>query len=75
MMENDRVNLAQNFIKAILKTKKMLQIYPSNNVIYIAAIDEAYALAKEYLDLHGEITLQIKPAEILVDTEQAYQSP
>jgi len=39
MMENDRVNLAQNFIKAILKTKKMLQIYPSNNVIYIAAID------------------------------------
>jgi HEAT repeat protein len=75
MMENDRVNLARNFIKAILKTKKMLQIFPSNNVIYIAAIDEAYALAKEYLDLHGELTLQIKPAEILVDTEQAYQSP
>jgi len=39
----------------------MLQIFPSNNVIYIAAIDEAYALAKEYLDLHGELTLQIKP--------------
>ena len=75
MMENDRANLARNFIKAILKTKKMLQIYPSNNVIYIAAIDEAYALAKEYLNLNGELTLRIKPAEILVDTEQAYQSP
>ncbi len=74
-MENDRINLARNFIKAILKTKKMLQIYPSNNVIYIAAIDEAYAMAKEYLDLHGDLTLQIKPAEISVETEQVYQSP
>jgi hypothetical protein len=75
MMGNDRVNLARNFIKAILKTKKMLQIYPSNNVIYISAINEAYAVAKEYLDLHGGLTLQMKPAEILVDTEQVYQSP
>jgi HEAT repeat protein len=75
MIADDTINLARNFIKAILKAKKLLQIYPSNNVIYLAAIDEAYSTARQYLDLHGDLTLQIKPDEILVDSEQIYESP
>src|SRR5512147_1599639 len=74
-MENDRINLARSFIRAILKAKKMLQIYPSNNVIYLTAMAEAYAAAKECLDLHGDLTCRIKPAEMLVDSDQIYQSP
>lgn len=73
-MENDRVSLARNFINAILKAKKMLQIYPSNNIIYLTAVDEAYAIAKDYLGEHGDITFKMKPVEILVDDEPVYQS-
>lgn len=73
-MENDRVNLARNFIKAIFKAKKMLKIYPSNNVIYLAAINETYVAAKEYLDQHGDLTLQIKPTAILLGSEQVYEN-
>ena len=73
-MENDRVSLARNFINAALKAKKLLRIYPANNTVYRSAIDETYALVRKYLDSSGELILRITPNEILVGSEQVYQS-
>ena len=73
-MENDRVSLARNFINAALKAKKLLRIYPANNTVYRSAIDETYALVRKYLDSSGDFILRITPNEILVGSEQIYQS-
>jgi len=73
-MENDRVSLARNFINAALKAKKLLRIYPANNTVYRSAINESYAFIRKYLDSSGDFILRIKPKEILVGSEQVYQS-
>jgi HEAT repeat protein len=74
MMANDRSALAGNLIRAILKSKKLLRLYPANNSVYLNAIDEVYSSAADYLKNYGDIIFTIKPAEIIVDSEQVYHS-
>ncbi|HMK61371.1 MAG TPA: HEAT repeat domain-containing protein [Dissulfurispiraceae bacterium] len=73
-MEDDQINKVQNFFKAVLKAKKMLQIYPSNNVIYLSALNEAYTIAAEYLERYGNLTCRVRPSEIQFESEPVYQS-
>ena len=74
MMGIDRTSLARKFIKVALKAKKLLRIYPANNIIYRTAIDETYSAASEYLSSCGDLVLLIKPDTILLDSDQVYQS-
>jgi hypothetical protein len=74
IMENDRTSTARNLIKSILKAKKLLRIYPSNNMIYVKAMDEVYAFASDHLKAHGDIIFKITPSQIIVDSEPVYQS-
>jgi hypothetical protein len=74
MMAIDRSALAGNLIRAILKSKKLLRIYSPNNSVYLNALDEVYNIAADYLKNYGDIVFTIKPAEILVDSEQVYHS-
>jgi len=73
-MEDDKINIARNYFKAILKAKKMLQIYPSNNIIYRSALKEAYTIATQYLNHYGDLTCRIKPSEIQLESETVYES-
>ncbi len=69
-----QADLARNFIKTALKAKKLLQIYPANNIIYRNVIDEIFSIAEEYLDTYGDLIFRITPAEMFVDSESVYQS-
>jgi hypothetical protein len=73
-MENDRTAIAKNLIRAILKSKKMLQIYPANNAICRAAVDEVYSIASGYLNAYGNITLLVRPNGLFIDSEEVYHS-
>jgi|WetSurMetagenome_2_1015567.scaffolds.fasta_scaffold00196_2 hypothetical protein len=73
-MDNTRESTAKTLIRSILKSKKLLQIYPSNNIIYQAAVDEVYATARNYLKTYGEIVVKIKPTELFIDSEEVYHS-
>jgi hypothetical protein len=73
-MENDKLSTAKNLIKSILKSKKLLHIYPSNNLIYQKAMDEVYDFASNYLKAHGDIVFNITPSQITVDSEPVYQN-
>jgi HEAT repeat protein len=73
-MEDSRTDSARNFVKAALKAKKMLQIYPANNILYLNSIDETFSSAQHYLSSYGDLVIQITPSGMLVDSEQVYQS-
>ena len=73
-MDNNRIDLARNFIKAALKAKKMLQIYPANNILYRNAIEDTFSIVQKYLLSYGDLVIRITPSEMLVDSEQVYQS-
>ena len=73
-MEIDRISLARNFIKTALKAKKLLKIYPANNIIYRNAINETFSAVSEYLAACGDLVLLIKPDAISVDSDRVYES-
>ena len=73
-MDNNRIDLVRNFIKAALKAKKMLQIYPANNILYRNAIEDTFSIVQKYLLSYGDLVIRITPSEMLVDSEQVYQS-
>jgi HEAT repeat protein len=73
-MDDSRINSARNFIKAALKAKKMLQIYPANNILYLNSMDETFSSAQHYLSSYGDLVIQITSSGMLVDSEQVYQS-
>ncbi len=73
-MDNNRIDLARNFIKAALKAKKLLQIYPANNILYRNAIEDTFSIVQKYLLSYGDLVIRITPSEMLVDSEQVYQS-
>jgi hypothetical protein len=68
-----QADLARSFIKAALKAKKLLRIYPANNIIYRNVIDEIFSIAEAYFGEYGDLVLRITPAEMLVDSESVYR--
>jgi len=73
-IESDRIELARNFIRTALKVKKLLQIYPSNNIVYQNALEEIFSMAKKYLATYGDLVIVVTPSELLVESEQIFQS-
>jgi HEAT repeat protein len=73
-MDNNSESIAKNLVRSILKSKKLIQIYPSNNVIYRASVDEVYGIVSNYLEAFGRITLGIKATGIFIDSEEVYHS-
>jgi hypothetical protein len=71
-MELDATTGAKGIIRSILKSKKLVQIYPSNNVLYQAAVDEVFGLASDYIKTYGGIVLKIRSAGIFVGAEAIY---
>ncbi|HTZ17755.1 MAG TPA: HEAT repeat domain-containing protein [Dissulfurispiraceae bacterium] len=74
-MENERIELARNFVRTALKVKKLLQIYPSNNIIYQNAIDEIFSVARKYFAADGDLVINVTSSELLVGSEQVFQAP
>ncbi|MFZ2198312.1 MAG: hypothetical protein WAV13_11295, partial [Thermodesulfovibrionales bacterium] len=71
---NEEIRAAKDVIQAILKSKKILRMYPSNNPIYIKTLEDANGKLREFFYYNDELQLKIKQNEIFCGSEQVYFS-
>jgi len=71
---NEEIRAAKDVIQAILKAKKILRMYPSNNPIYIKTLEDANSKFREFFYYNDELQLKIKQNEIYCGSEQVYSS-
>lgn len=69
------IRLAKDAVQGILKAKKLLKMYPSNNPIYIKTTEEVYNKFKSFFELNNELSLKIHQNEIIFNNEQIYYNP
>ncbi len=71
---SEEIKTVKDIIQAVLKSKKILRMYPSNNPIYIKTLEDAYGKFKEFFYYNDELQLKIKQNEIFFGSEQVYSS-
>ncbi len=71
---NEEIKAVKDVIQAILKSKKLLRMYPANNPIYVKTLEDTYAKFKEFFYYNDELHLKIKQNEIYCGSEQVYSS-
>lgn len=60
----------------LLKTKKLIRMYPENNPMYIKAVNDMYEKFEEaFQTIAKDIELQIRQYEIFFEDEQVYHNP
>ncbi|MBI5848387.1 MAG: HEAT repeat domain-containing protein [Nitrospirae bacterium] len=69
---HDDLKAAKDIIQALLKSKKMIRMYPSNNPIYVKTIEDTYARFKDYFDYRDDLLLKIRQNDITWENEQLY---
>ncbi|RPI33266.1 MAG: hypothetical protein EHM54_10955, partial [Nitrospiraceae bacterium] len=74
METSEEIRAAKDVIQAILKSKKILRMYPSNNPIYIKTLEDTYSKFKEFFYYNDELQLKIKQNEIFCGPEQVFSS-
>jgi len=74
METSEEIKATKDVIQAILKSKKILRMYPSNNPIYIKTLEDAHGKFKEFFYYNDELQLKIKQNEIFYGAEQVYSS-
>ena len=74
MEMNEEIRAARDVIQAILKSKKILRMYPSNNPVYIKTLEDANGKFREFFYYNDELQLKIKQNEIYCGSEQVYSS-
>ena len=71
---SEDVRHAKEIVDGLLKAKKLLKMYPSNNPIYIKTVDEIYGKFKNLFDFTTELPLKIRQNEITFNNEEVYSS-
>ena len=71
---NEEIKAAKDVIQAVLKSKKILRMYPSNNPIYLKTLEDAYNKFRDFFYYGDELQLKIKQNEIYYSFEQVYSS-
>jgi hypothetical protein len=69
---NDDLKAAKDVIQALLKSKKMIRMYPSNNPIYVKTLEDTYARFGDYFDYRDDLLLKIRQNDIMWENEQVY---
>jgi hypothetical protein len=71
---SEDVRHAKEIVDGLLKAKKLLKMYPSNNPMYIKTVDEIYGKFKNLFDFTTELPLKIRQNEITFNNEEVYSS-
>ncbi len=69
---NDDLKAVRDIVQAILKSKKIIRMYPANNPIYVKTLEDSYTRFRDYFDYREELVLKIKQNEIIWDSEPVY---
>lgn len=73
MASPEDIKSAKDIIQALLKARKNLRLYPSNNPMYTKTVDETYRKFEEYFEFEDEFPLRITRNEIILDGDPIYQ--
>jgi HEAT repeat protein len=68
----DDLKASKDVIQALLKAKKMIRMYPSNNPIYVKTLEDTYARFRDYFDYRDDLVLKIRQNDITWENEQIY---
>jgi HEAT repeat protein len=66
------VSGAQEALQSLLKAKKNLRLYPSNNPVYRQIVDNTYGKFRDFLDSGGALELGIARNDIFLGEESVY---
>ncbi|MBI5632066.1 MAG: HEAT repeat domain-containing protein [Nitrospirae bacterium] len=75
MEMNEDLKAAKDVIQALLKSKKMIRMYPSNNPIYVKTLEDTYGRFRDYFDYRDDLLLKIRQNDIMWENEQVYYNP
>jgi hypothetical protein len=64
----------RGILQGLTKAKKILNMYPSNNPIYIKTFNEIYNKVNKFLDANNDLLLKINQNDILFNDEQVYHA-
>ncbi len=70
----DDLKASKDVIQAILKSKKMIRMYPSNNPIYVKTLEDTYDRFRDYFDYREDLVLKIRQNDITWENEQIYSN-
>ena len=71
---NEESKAAKEVIQGILKSKKILRMYPANNPVYVKTLEDAYNKFREFFYYNEELQLKIKQNEIYCGSELVFSS-
>jgi len=71
---NEDLKAARDIVQAILKSKKIIRMYPANNPIYVKTLEDSCARFNEYFNYREDLVLKIKQNEITWESEQVYSN-
>ncbi len=69
---SEDVRLAKDIVEKILRSKKLLKMYPENNPVYLKTSEEIFGKFESFLELFNELPLKIYHNEIVFNNEQIY---
>jgi HEAT repeat protein len=62
----------RDIVQALLKSKKIIRMYPSNNPIYVKTLEEGYTRFRDYFNYREDLIFKIRQNEITWEAEQVY---
>lgn len=72
---SEEAKAARDVINAILKTKKIVRMYPENNPIYVKTVEDCFGRYDNFFMYKDDLNIKIKQNEIFYDAEQVYHNP
>ncbi|MEW6067738.1 MAG: HEAT repeat domain-containing protein [Nitrospirota bacterium] len=69
---SEDIKEAKDILQNLIKAKKTIRMYPSNNPIYMKTIEESYEKVNSFLAYKDKLALNIRHNSILYDSEQIY---
>jgi len=73
MPDQEDIKAVRDFLQAILKARKNLRIYPSNNPIYAKTVEMTYQRLASMLEYHDEVPLRFTRNEIFYGGESVFK--
>jgi hypothetical protein len=75
MEYTEDINLVKDILQNIMKAKKTLKMYPSNNPIYMKMLEDSYAKFVDFFNHKNDLSLKIGQKSIFYDSEEIYHKP
>jgi HEAT repeat protein len=72
MEMTEDIREVKDLIQGLIKSKKTLRMYPSNNPVYIKTIQELYEKFLAFFDYKSDLILKVNQNSIYYESEQVY---